>query len=143
MEAIRARFGSALEWIAAAVFIVAAVALVSLVVREMRTVSAALPVIAQEPAADAAAPPAGVPARAVSVPVLLLPGGKVVRVGETVPAVAAHHGRDAEVGSQLVDRSRFGERLTRFYEIKGTRFVLVFEPFEENGEPKVAAIYLQ
>ena len=34
-----------------------------------------------------------------------------------------------------------GERLTRFYEHAGTRFVLVFEPFERKGEPKVAAIY--
>ena len=25
----------------------------------------------------------------------------------------------------------------------GARFVLVFEPFEEKGEPRIAAIYLQ
>ena len=143
MDAIRARFGSILEWIVAAVFLVGAVGLVSIVVREMRSASSALPVIAQEAAPGTPAPPAGVPPRAVSVPVLLLPGGKGVRVGETVPDVAAHLGRSAEVGRQIVDRSRFGERLTRFYEVAGTRFVLVFEPFEENGDPKVAAIYLQ
>ena len=35
-----------------------------------------------------------------------------------------------------------GERLTRFYEYSGSRFILVFEPFERNGEVRVAAIYL-
>ena len=36
----------------------------------------------------------------------------------------------------------FGERLTRFYEYGGARFILVFEPFERNGEVRLAAIYL-
>jgi hypothetical protein len=144
VEAIRARFGSVLEWLVAAAFIVALLAIASIVWRELRTVSATMPVIAQEGQADAApAPSAGVPSRAVSVPVLLLPGGQSVRVGESVAAIAARLGRQAEVGSQMVERARFGERLTRFYEHLGTRFVLVFEPFEERGEPKVAAIYLQ
>jgi hypothetical protein len=143
VEAIRARFGSALEWLVAAAFIVAVVAVVSVVWRELRTVSATMPVIAQESPADSVKPPAGIPARAVSVPVLLLPGGQSVRVGEGVAAIAARLGREAEVGSQTAERARFGERLTRFYEHQGTRFVLVFEPFEDRGEPKVAAIYLQ
>ena len=143
MEATRARFGSAIEWLLAAAFIIAAVAVGSIVVRELRNVSAAMPVIARESQASASAIPAGVPARAVSVPVLLLPGKKDVRVGDTVSAIAARLGRAAEVGSQMAERSRFGERLTRFYEYAGTRFVLVFEPFETGGEPKVAAIYLQ
>ena len=143
MEATRARFGSAIEWLLAAAFIVAAVVVGSLVVRELRMMNAAMPVIARESQPAAAVIPAGVPARAVSVPVLLLPDKKEVRVGDTVAQVAARLGRGAEVGSQVVERSRFGERLTRFYEHAGTRFVLVFEPFEAGGVPKVAAIYLQ
>jgi hypothetical protein len=142
MEATRARFGSAVEWVLAAAFILAALAVGSIVVRELRTMNAAMPVSAREPQ-PAAAIPAGVPARAVSVPVLLLAGKKDVRVGDSVSAIAARLGRDAEIGSQSVERSRFGERLTRFYEYTGTRFVLVFEPFEAGGEPKVAAIFLQ
>jgi hypothetical protein len=142
MEATRARFGSAIEWVLAAACIVAAVMVGSIVVRELRSVGASMPVIARE-AQPAAAIPAGVPARAVSVPVLLLPGQKEVRVGDSVAAIAARLGRDAEIGSQTVERSRFGERLTRFYEHAGTRFVLVFEPFQAGGVPKVAAIYLQ
>jgi hypothetical protein len=142
MEATRARFGSAIEWVLAAAFIIAVVVVASIIVREFRTMSASMPVIAREAQAPAAVP-AGVPARAVSVPVLLLPSKKEVRVGDTFSAVAARLGRDAEIGSQAAERSRFGERLTRFYEIAGTRFVLVFEPFEAGGQPRVAAIYLQ
>lgn len=142
MQATRARFGSVLEWALAAAIIAAALLTGSIVWRELKTVNATMPVIARE-GAPAAIVPAGVPARAVSVPVLLLPGEKQVRVGDTVSAVAARLGREAEVGSQIVERGRFGERLTRFYEHHGTRFVLVFEPFEERGQPKVAAIYLQ
>lgn len=141
MEATRARLGAALEWILAGACIAAAFIIASLVVREMRSVSATVPVIAGE--APPASPPAGLPGRAVSVPMLLLPGDKTIRVGETVAAVAARLGRNAEVGAQTVESARFGERLTRFYEHQGTRFVLVFEPFERGGDPRVAAIYLQ
>lgn len=142
MEMTRVRFGSAIEWVLAAAIIAATFGIGSVVLRELRTVSAAMPVNAREAQPAANALPAGVPARAVSVPVLLLTDGKDVRVGDTVAAIAARLGREAEVGSQTVDRGRFGDRLTRFYEHAGTRFVLVFEPFEQNGPPKVAAIYL-
>jgi hypothetical protein len=86
--------------------------------------------------------PAAIPARAVSVPVLPFLDGKEVRVGETAAAVAARLGRAAESGRQEIDRGSLGERMTRFYEYAGSRFILVFEPFERNGEPRVAAIYL-
>jgi hypothetical protein len=86
--------------------------------------------------------PAAVPSGAVSVPVLPFLNGKEVRVGETVTMVATRLGRAAESGRQEVDRGSLGERLTRFYEYGGSRFILVFEPFERNGEQRVAAIYL-
>ena len=75
-------------------------------------------------------------------PVLPFLDGKEIRIGETVSAVAARLGRAAESGRQEVDRGSLGERLTRFYEYAGSRFILVFEPFERNGEVRVAAIYL-
>jgi hypothetical protein len=34
------------------------------------------------------------------------------------------------------------KRLTRFYEYGGTRFIVVFEPAERNGEPRIIGIYL-
>ncbi len=143
MEATRARFGSAIEWVLAAAFMAGAVAVGSVVVRELQTVNATTPVIAREAQPVVAVQPAGLPARAVSVPVLLLPGDKAVRVGDTAAAIAARLGREAEIGTQAVERARFGDRLTRFYEHAGTRFVLVFEAFEAGGEPRVAAIFLQ
>jgi hypothetical protein len=85
----------------------------------------------------------GVPSRAVSVPILLLPDGKEVRVGDSLAAVASRFGDEAQVGSQMVDRASNGERLTRFYEHAGTQFILVFEPFEAGGTQRVAAIYVQ
>lgn len=141
MEATRARFGSVIEWMLAAAFILAAFTIGSLVLRELRMVNAAMPLSASD-APPARVVPNGVPAGAVSVPVLLLAGRKEVRVGDTAAAIAARLGREAEVGKQTVERASFGERLTRFYEHTGTRFVLVFEPFEPGGEPKVASIYL-
>lgn len=142
MEATRARFGSAIEWVLAAVFIVAAAVIGSGVMRELRTVNAAVPVIARE-ASTPAVVPAGVPPRAVSVPVLLLAGRKEVRVGDTASEIATLLGRSAEVGTQAVERAPFGDRLIRFYEYERTQFVLIFEPFEKGGEPKVAGIYLR
>jgi hypothetical protein len=142
MDATRARFGSLLEWILAASCIVALLSIGSIGVRGLRTVSAATPVIAHEaqPLPD---PPAAVPSRSVSVPVLLLPNGVEVRVGDDGAQVASRLGRDAEVASPSVDRTPTGERVTRFYEQSGMRFVVVLEPFAGDGQVRVAAIYLQ
>ncbi|HXW06583.1 MAG TPA: hypothetical protein VD833_15205 [Vicinamibacterales bacterium] len=145
MDALRSRFRLTplFEWLVAAAFLGATVAVGSLIVREL---SPAVPARAASstPAARplvASIPPA-VPARAVSVPVLPFIDGKEVRVGETVAAIAARLGRAAESGRQEIDRGVLGERLTRFYEYAGSRFILVFEPFERGGEARVAAIYL-
>ena len=142
MKATRVRFESFIEWAVAAAFIVAILAAGSVAVREVRTVNAVTPVIAREARPDPPVP-AGVPSRAVSVPMLLLTDGKAIRVGDSLSAIALRLGRQAEVGTQSVERAPNGERLTRFYEHAGTRFVLVFEPFQQDAEPRVVAIYLQ
>ena len=144
MDALRVRprfrLAPVFEWVVAALFLVATLAVGSMILRELRpappirSIPAARPLVASIPAA--------VPARAVSVPVLPFLDGKEVRIGETVSAVAARLGRAAESGRQEVDRGSLGERLTRFYEYAGSRFILVFEPFERNGEARVAAMYL-
>jgi hypothetical protein len=144
MDALRVRprfrLAPVFEWVVAALFLVATLAVGSMILRELRPA----PTIRSIPAARplVASIPAAVPARAVSVPVLPFLDGKEVRIGETVSAVAARLGRAAESGRQEVDRGSLGERLTRFYEYAGSRFILVFEPFERNGEARVAAIYL-
>jgi hypothetical protein len=138
---VRVRLGSAFEWFVAALFLVATLAVAALIVRELRMAPAAVAQATADP--GVAAVPAAVPARAISVPVLLLLDGHQIRVGDSAEEVARTLGRNAEVGRQLTDRGALGERLTRFYEHRGTRFVLVFEPFERNGALRVAGIYLQ
>jgi hypothetical protein len=145
MDAVRVssrlRLAPIIEWLIAAAFLVATITVASLVVRELR---GPVRVTADAPVARplvASIPPA-VPARAVSVPVLPFLDGKEIRVGETAATVATRLGRAAESGRQEVDRGTLGERLTRFYEYAGSRFILVFEAFEQNGEARVAAIYL-
>lgn len=140
---VRARLGAALEWTIAAAFLSATVAVGSLIVRELRVAPQANAV--ELPVATASHPapmPPAVPERAVSIPTLPLADGTEIRIGETMSAIAARLGRAAESGRQEVDRGALGERLTRFYEHEGVRFILVFEPFERSGEPRVAAIYL-
>jgi hypothetical protein len=138
----RLRLTPVFEWVVAALFLFATFAVGSMIVRELRPSPKARPTAASLARPIVASIPAAVPTRAVSVPVLPFLDGKEVRVGETVSAVAARLGRAAEVGRQEIDRGSLGERLTRFYEYAGSRFILVFEPFERNGEVRVAAIYL-
>ncbi len=145
MDAVRLanrfRIAPLVEWLIAAAFLLATIAVASLVVRELRG-----PVHFRVPASTArpliASIPPAVPPRAVSVPLLPFLDGKEIKVGQTASAVAAALGRAAESGRQEIDRGTLGERLTRFYEYAGSKFIVVFEAFERNGEPRVAAIYL-
>ena len=102
------------------------------------------PPLVRRPAARpvVASIPAAVPARAVSVPVLPFRGWEGNPRRRNGLGRRRRLGRAAESGRQEVDRGSLGERLTRFYEYAGSRFILVFEPFERNGEARVAAIYL-
>lgn len=136
----RFRFAAVFEWLIAAAFLVATLSVGTLLVRGLRV---APPAPAAASRSIVASVPAWIPARAVSVPVLPLLDGRELRIGDTVPAVAARLGRSAESGRQEVDRGALGERLTRFYEYAGSRFILVFEPFERNGAPRLGAIYIQ
>jgi hypothetical protein len=78
----------------------------------------------------------------VSLPALTLRDGKTVRVGDGVATVAATLGPGAETGREQADQGRLGLRVTRFYDYGGFRFVIVYEPFERNGDRRVSAIYL-
>ncbi|HEX2458997.1 MAG TPA: hypothetical protein VHJ58_02525, partial [Vicinamibacterales bacterium] len=142
MEAARRRFESVVEWALAVTFIAALLGIGSVVVREIRTVNAVTPVIAREPT-QLPPVPAGVPPRAVSVPMLLLENGNQVRIGDRAAAITSRLGRQAELRAPMIDHTPTGERLTRFYDYAGTRFSLVFEPVGTSGEMRLAAIYLQ
>lgn len=133
------RLSAAAEWLVAAVFLAATLWVSVMIVGELRPDPAVRAAPAQAPAVSV--PPA-VPARAVSVPVLALADGIELRIGQTLAAISSQLGRAAESGRQEVDQGLLGERLTRFYEFQGTSFILVFEPAERRGEPKLIAIYL-
>ncbi|MBI4478116.1 MAG: hypothetical protein HY654_13155 [Acidobacteria bacterium] len=139
MDVARRRLRPALEWLVAAAFLIATLAVASMIVQELR---AARP-SPSTPAAEVTLPPPSVPPRAISVPVLLLLDGKQLRLGDTLEQVSGLLGRSAEMGTQEIGRGALGERLTRHYDHAGTRFILVFEPFELNGRPRVAGIYIQ
>ena len=132
------RLSAAAEWLIAAAFLAATVTVVLMIAYELRT----LPAVIAAPIVLEPSVPASVPARAVSVPVLALADGTELRIGQTLSAIATQLGRAAESGRQEVDQGLTGVRLTRFYELRGTRFILVFEPAERLGEPKLIAIYL-
>lgn len=137
MKAIRMRFGSAVEWVIAAVFFLLALAAGSVALREFHTVTAVLPVLpvsAHEPQQLA---PAAVPSRAVSVPFLLLSNGQVVNVGDSAEQAATAVGDHGTSGVDTIERTPHGERLTRSYENRDARFVLVIEA------ARIAAIYVQ
>jgi hypothetical protein len=141
MDALRLRLASALEWAVAAAFLAATLGVASLILRTMN-VPAMRAVAAAQPAEPVTAIPPAVPAGAVSVPVLPFGDGKVITVGDAARAVSERLGRAAETGREEVDRGRLGARITRFYQYAGFRFIVVYEPFERNGEPRASAIYL-
>jgi hypothetical protein len=139
MDGFRLRLASVLEWGIAAAFLTATVAVGSLILQGVRGPSR---IAAAELPAPIAPIPSAVPAGAVSVPVLPFRDGKEIRVGDTSSSVTSSLGRASESGREEADQGRLGQRLTRFYEYAGFRFIVVYEPFERKGEPRITAIYL-
>jgi hypothetical protein len=137
MEATRKRLGSAIEWALAATFFLLAIGAGSIALREFHTVTAVMPVTnviahESEPAA-----PVGVLSRAVSVPLLPLGDGRSVKVGDSSSEAAAALGTRAVAAAETIERTPAGERVTRTYETRDARVVLIVE------ESRVAAIYVQ
>jgi hypothetical protein len=143
MEATRVRFVPLLEWLLAAGLILGAAAAGTMAVRDLKDlhgVRAVTPVSAAEaPAPD---PPPVVPPRAVLVPMLPLPDGKVLRVGDAASQILDRLGAWAQIGGDSLERDGVSERITRFYEYAGARFALVLES-RPNQDARVVAIYRQ
>jgi hypothetical protein len=138
MEATRPRLGFAFEWAVALVFLAGTVGVGLLIIAELRALNrppAAVPVPAEAPAP--------LPGLTISVPVLRFSDGVEIRTGDSFERVTTLLGRDAQDGMQVVDRGRLGERITCYYAHVGTRFVVVFEPFEVKGPPRATAIYIR
>jgi hypothetical protein len=140
MDTTRARISSLFEWLVALACIFGVAAIGSVLMRDMSNVAAVAPVIAhEEPPPD---PPAAVPPRSVSVPVLLLANGSELRVGDVAVDALAHLRAESEVAPRAIDRTTLGERVTRFYAQNGQRFAVVLQPLAADGDVRVAAIYL-
>jgi hypothetical protein len=136
----RARIWSLLEWLTALACIIGVAAIASVFWGNLKTVSAVSPVIAhEEPLPD---PPAVVPARSVSVPVLPLPNGGELHVGDAAVELSRRLPRDAEVAPPAIDRTPSGERVTKFYVQAGLRFAVVLAPLAGDPQLRIAAIYV-
>lgn len=139
MEATRPRPSVSGDWFIAAVLLAATLLVGVLVVRELRVAPRAVP-IAAEPASTVSV---SVPSDAVSVPTLMLGAGNEIRVGDARGDALARLGAAVTLVNQAEDHGPLGVREVRAYQLAGTKFILVFEPFERRGAPRVAAIYLQ
>jgi hypothetical protein len=140
MLATRARFTFPGEWMTAAAFFAATLLLGLLIVRELRGAPSRLMTDAASATASVAS--AAVPPDAVSVPSLVL-GAHEIRVGDLRSDALARLDASVKLVRQSEERGPLGPRETRSFQLGGTNFILVFEPFERTGESRVAAIYLQ
>ncbi len=142
MDASRLRLGSAADWSVAAIFLVATVGVAGLIVHELTSITT--PTSATPDAVGApSVVPSALPSLSIPVSVLPLPDGEQLRLGDGFEKVSRVLGRRAETGVQTVERGRMGQRVTRGYQVGTLRFMLVLEPFERNGELRIAGIYVQ
>ncbi|HEV8345461.1 MAG TPA: hypothetical protein VGQ16_02740 [Vicinamibacterales bacterium] len=138
IDAPRHRISFGGDWLTAVVFLLGTLLVGLLIVRELRVVPAAVSG-STEPASSVAA----VPADAVSVPTLMVGGDHEIKVGDRAADALTQLGASVTLVKQTEERGPIGAREIRSYQLAGTRFILVFEPFERRGELRVAAIYLQ
>jgi hypothetical protein len=127
------------DWLTAAALLGATVLVGVLVVRELRVAPRAAAATTEPVSATSVA----VPSDAVSVPTLMLGAGNEIRVGDARGDALARLDATVTLVKQAEERGPLGAREIRAYQLAGTSFILVFEPFERRGAPRVAAIYLQ
>src|ERR1044071_271894 len=139
MDATRTRPSISGDWFIAAALLGATLLVGALVVRELRDAPRA-PATAPEATTGAGA---AMTADAVSVPTLMLGAGNEIRVGDARGDALARLDATVTLIKQTDERGPLGAREIRAYQLAGTKFILVFEPFERRGAPRVAAIYLQ
>jgi len=127
------------DWLIAAALLGATFVVGVLVVRELRVVPRASAGASESVTATSIS----VPSDAVSVPTLMLGAGNEIRVGDARAEALARLDAAVTLVKQAEERGPLGAREIRAYQLAGTKFILVFEPFERRGAPRVAAIYLQ
>jgi hypothetical protein len=139
MEATRPRSSVSADWLIAAALLGATLLVAVLVVRELHIAPRAIAGASEPESATSVS----VPSDAVSVPTLMLGAGNEIRVGDSRGGALARLDAAVTLVKQAEERGPLGAREIRSYQLAGTKFILVFEPFERRGEPRVAAIFLQ
>ena len=139
MDATRPRSSISGDWLIAAALLAATLLVGVLVVRELHDAPRAVAATTEPASATSVA----VPSDAVSVPTLMLGAGNEIRVGDARGDALARLDTTVTLVKQAEERGPLGPREIRAYQLAGTKFILVFEPFERRGAPRVAAIYLQ
>jgi len=138
IDAPRYRLGFTGEWLTAALLLIGTLLVGLLIVRELRVAPDAA--TSPEPAPSSAT---AVPADAVSVPTLMVGGSHEIKVGDRAADALKQLVSPVTLVKQTAERGPIGAREIRLYQLAGTQFIVVFEPFERKGELRVAAIYLQ
>jgi hypothetical protein len=138
MDATRTRLSFTGEWIVAAALLAGTLLVGSLVVRELRVAPRAFSTADVAASVDPAVPP-----EAVSVPSLMLGPATRIAVGDPLEQAAARLDSSVTLVSTSHERGPLGPREIRNYALAGTKFTIVAEPFERNGAPRIASIYLQ
>jgi hypothetical protein len=141
MVAGRLRPGSAADLTMAVLFLAATVIVATLIVHELTAIrgpngpppATAVPAVA----------PASLPSLSIAVSVLPLPDGQELRVGDSIDKVTQVLRDAVETAEPAVQDGRIGRRITRRYRYGTLGFTVVFEAFEQKGELRVAAIYIQ
>jgi len=137
VEERRLRIGSFFEWLAAAAAVVALIWVLSVPVQRLIGPGVDAALIELPPGL-----PAGVPAGATNVPVLMLLGGREIRTGDLHTRLEALLPERLTDGPAHVSNGEFGERHTRAYLVDGTRFYVVCERLERGGPMRVSGVYL-
>jgi hypothetical protein len=138
MDATRTRLSFTGEWVAAAALLAGTIVVGSLVVRELRV---APRTFSTSDSAVVTAP--AVPPDAVSVPSLMLGPSARIAVGDPFEQALARLDASVTLVTTSRERGALGPREIRNYAAAGTKFTIVAEPFERNGESRIASIYLQ
>ena len=119
VEGTRFRLVGLIEWVIAAAAVVCLLAVGSVVSREFRSVRPVMPVIARAAVFPALARPG-----AVSVPMLILPDGRTLTVGDPESSLDVL-GPRAESAPAAFERFDSGQRELRTYQYAGMDFMVV------------------
>jgi hypothetical protein len=133
----RLRVGSLVEWIAAALGVVALTWVISVPLARITGPRVEASLIDSRDGL-----PPGVPPGATSVPVMLLMDGRTIRLGDLDTRLRQLLPDRLVDGAPHTSAGEFGERHARSYRVDGTRVHIVVERTERAGPLRVTGIFV-